>query len=378
MKLLRLVLKNLLRHRGRTLLSIGGVASALALLVLVESLALGLERVMSGTESARTLVVYRKNRYCPQTSFLPEWYAAEIETLEGVESVLPVKVYLNNCRASLDVVAFQGSPVDRLLETRQIEVVDGDLEAFRGQGDAALVGADFATRKGLRPGETFRFGDIDVKVSGIFESTEPSEEALILTHLEFLQRASGVKRLGTVTQIEVRVTDASRARDVAAEIDARFATAEEPTDTRPRVAFLESATRDLREILRFGRWLGLACVVVVLALVANTVFMSASERVKEFGVFRTFGFREVHVAGLVGGEALVLAVLGALLGVGGALTVLSTMHLGIGSEGVTVSLTTTPALVLRGFAVAVGAGTLAGLVPAVQSARSPIVASLRR
>ena len=255
MKIGKLIFKNLLRHKGRTALSIGGVASAMALLVLVESLALGLSDVMSGTESARTLIVYRKNRYCPQTSFLPEYYGPQIEEIDGVDSVLPIKVYLNNCRASLDLVTFQGSPVDTLLETRQIQIIEGDDHAFRTEGDAALVGADFAARKGLKVGQDFTFGDIKVKVTGIFESTERAEQSLILTPLEFLQRASGVNRLGTVTQFEVKVADASVARGVANEIDARFATAEEPTDTRPRIAYLETATRDLKEILRFGRLL---------------------------------------------------------------------------------------------------------------------------
>lgn len=373
----KLVWKNLLRHKGRTLLSIGGVASAMALLVLVESLGMGLNQVMSSTESARTLIVYRKNRYCPQTSFLPEWYGPEIESVEGVESVLPIKVFLNNCRASLDLVTFQGSPVETMLSTRQIEIIDGSVAEYRKAGDAALVGADFAARKGLSVGDKFKFGDIDVRVSGIFESREASEESLILTHLEFLQRASQVSRLGTVTQYEVKVTDASLAREVSQAIDARFASAEEPTDTRARVAFLETATRDLGEILRYGRLLGLACVVVVLALVSNTVFMSTQERVREFGVFRTFGYREIHVAWLVVAEALILSVLGALIGVGGALAVLEWTHLSIGSEGVTVTFATSPGLIARGFGIALGAGAIAGLLPAVRSARAPIVASLR-
>lgn len=373
----KLVWKNLLRHKGRTLLSIGGVASAMALLVLVESLGMGLNQVMSSTESARTLIVYRKNRYCPQTSFLPEWYGPEIESVEGVESVLPIKVFLNNCRASLDLVTFQGSPVETMLSTRQIEIIDGSVAEYRKAGDAALVGADFAARKGLSVGDKFKFGDIDVRVSGIFESREASEESLILTHLEFLQRASQVSRLGTVTQYEVKVTDASLAREVSQAIDARFASAEEPTDTRARVAFLETATRDLGEILRYGRLLGLACVVVVLALVSNTVFMSTQERVREFGVFRTFGYREIHVAWLVVAEALILSVLGALIGVGGALAVLEWTHLSIGSEGVTVTFATSPGLIARGFGIALGAGAIAGLLPALRSARAPIVASLR-
>ncbi|QDV07866.1 Macrolide export ATP-binding/permease protein MacB [Planctomycetes bacterium Poly30] len=376
MRFLRLILVNLKRRKGRTALTILGVACALALLVLVESLGTGMAEAMDSTDAARTLVVFRKNRYCPQTSFLPESYTRHIEGVEGVDTVLPVKVYLNNCRASLDLVTFQGAPVEEMLAQRSIEVIDGDAAAFEAQKDAALVGQQFAARKGVRVGQRFRFGDIDVSVVGIFRSDESTQESLILTHLEYLQRAGPISRLGTVTQFEVLTSEGAEPGRVASEIDEIFATAEEPTDTRPRVAYLESATRDLREILRFGRYLALACVVVVLSLVANTVLMSVQERVREMGVLRAIGFREVHVGALVMGEALALAFFGALIGVGSAVALLHTTKLTIGSEGVSIGFVVTPSLVLLGFGVALGAGAIAGLLPAVRSARAGIVDSL--
>lgn len=377
MKLLKLTLKNLRRRPMRTALTVAGVACAMALLVLVESLSGGLERALSGSESARTLIVYRLNRYCPQTSFLPEYYEQQIAKLDGVESVLPVKIYLNNCRASLDIVSFNGVPAAKLKGTRNVELLEGDYERFLREGDAALVGRAFAQRKGVSVGETFRFGNIDVKVAGIFGSSEPVEEGVILTHLEFLQRSGPVNRLGTVTQFEVKVADASRAKAIAAQIDDLFRTGPEPTDTRPRILFLENATRDLREILGFARLLGLACVVVVLALVGNTVVMSVQERVREFGVFRTLGFHERHIAGLVVAEALALALVGGLIGLGSALAVVRFSALTIGAEGVPVSFSSEPQIALRGLALAIATGLVASLYPALRSARLSIVESLR-
>lgn len=377
MKLTKLTLKNLRRRPMRTALTLAGVACAMLLLVLVESLSGGLDRALSGSEAARTLIVYRLNRYCPQTSFLPEYYGAQIAKLDGVESVLPVKIYLNNCRASLDIVSFNGVPAKELATSREIEMIEGDYDRFLREPDAALVGRAFAQRKGVRVGETFRFGSIDVKVAGVFGSSEPVEEGVILTHLEFLQRSGPVNKLGTVTQFEVKIADASRAKELAAQIDELFRTGPEPTDTRPRILFLENATRDLREILRFARWLGIACVVVVLALVGNTVVMSVQERVREFGVFRTLGFHERHIAGLVIGEALALALVGGLIGLIAALAVVRFSALTIGAEGVPVSFSTEPQIVVRGLLLALVTGLAAGLYPALRSSRLQIVESLR-
>ena len=377
MKLGKLVAKNLARRPMRTLLTLLGVASAMLLLVLVESLSAGLDDAVSGSQAARTLIVYRLNRYCPQTSNLPEWYGAKIEKIEGVESVLPIKVYLSNCRASLDLVAFNGVPADKALATRNIDLIAGSKDTFRDERDSALVGRAFAARRGVDVGDQFRFGNINVKVAGIFGSTEPVEEGVVLTHLEYLQRAGPVNKLGTVTQYEVKIRDASHAKAIAEQIDDLFRTAPEPTDTRPQILFLQGATRDLREILRFARWLGLACVAVVLALVGNTVVMSVQERVREFGVFRTFGFRERHIATIVIGESLALAGLGGALGLALALAVIRFKHLTIGSEGVPVSFALSGELALRGLLLATATGLIAALFPAWRSSRLSVVESLR-
>ena len=367
MKVLLLVTRNMRRRLGRTTMTVLGVASALALLVLVESLGTGLSRAMDATDAARTLVVFRDNRYCPQTSFLPESYTRRIEDVDGVERVLPVKVFLNNCRASLDLVTFQGAPAADLLAQRDLETVAGDIGTFEREQDAALVGQTLASRKGLEVGDRFRFGEIDVKVAAIVASPDSTQESLILTHLEYLQRAGPVNRLGTVTQFEVLVDERAEPGVVGARIDELFATAESPTDTRPRVAYLESATRDLREILRFGRLLG---------LVANTVIIAAQERVRETAVLRAIGFRETHIAALILGEAMALSITGAVIGVGGALLLLGTAHPTIGSEGVSIEFMVTPELVGHGFLLALGTGLVAGILPALRSARAGIVDSL--
>ena len=62
-------------------------------------------------------------------------------------------------------------------------------------------------------------------------------------------------------------------------------------------AFLERATTDLREILRFGRLFGAACVLVVVVLVANTIYMAVNERRRELGVLRAIGFKARHAIG---------------------------------------------------------------------------------
>jgi putative ABC transport system permease protein len=105
--------------------------------------------------------------------------------------------------------------------------------------------------------------------------------------------------------------------------------------------------------------------------------MSVQERVREFGVFRTLGFHERHIAGLVVAESLALALVGGALGLIAALAIVRFSALTIGAEGVPVSFSAEPEIALRGLALAIATGLVAGLYPALRSSRLEIVASLR-
>ena len=369
---LKLVWRQIARRPLRSILTSGGVAAAMLLFVGVESLGIGLDRALRSGDSARTLIVYRKNRFCPQTSFLPERYLSSIKALEGVESVLPVKVFLNNCRTSLDLIAFHGTLIDEYLDAKKVELIDGDLQRFRSQQQAALVGRDFAARRGIATGDRFAFGGISVDVAGVFTSPDPAADGVILTHLEFLQRAGSVDRLGTVTQFEVRASDAAALPRISRQIDELFASAEEPTDTRPKLEFLGTATRDLRELLRFGRAFGLICVLVVLVLVANTVLMSLRERKSEFGVFRTLGYGPRHLLGLTLFENSIVTGVGAVVGIASAFLLLYFMPLSLGVEGVAVKFDASLGLLGLALLLAFATALIATLLPAWLASRQRV------
>lgn len=371
MKDARLVLRNLRRRPGRSLLTLAGTAAAVLVILLVEALGAGADAALADATAARTLLVYRAHRYCPQTSSLPQRYGDVLARVPGVESVLPVKVFLNNCRTSLDVVAFHGVPAAAALEQRALRVVAGEAARFVSEPDAALVGRDVAARKGLSVGDRFRFGGLDVKVVGVFEDDSPVREGLILTHLDFLQRSAPVDRPGEVTQFELRLRPEADPLAVAAAIDAAFAADEAPTSTWPMARHVARATRDLRELLRFARGLGLACALLVLVLVANAVLLSAHERRHETALLRVLGFGPVRIAGQQLAEALALTLAGGALGAGLALALVHGAHPGLGAEGVPVPLRVGAGLLAGTGLLLAALGVLAGLLPALAAACRP-------
>ncbi len=185
------VLKTLWRHQTRTLLTVTGSAVAMFVFCFVGSIQEGLHRMTTGYDADRTLIVFQENRFCPTTSRLPEDYAQKIKKISGVRDVMPIQVWTNNCRASLDIVVFNGANPAQVQTSRPIKLISGSWQQFQSQRDAAIVGQNVAKRRGLTTGDQFSIGDISVFVAGIFESTVPSEENLIYTNLAFLQYARG-------------------------------------------------------------------------------------------------------------------------------------------------------------------------------------------
>jgi putative ABC transport system permease protein len=375
--LLLLAGKQAWRHRIRSVLTLLGVGVGMFLYTGVSTMQSALARVTGQTAAETTLVVYRENRYCPSTSRLPEHYLGQIRRIEGVAEAIPVQVAVNNCGASLDVIAFRGVPADLLRSYHgDLELVAGSIEAWTGRSDAALVGEHFAARRNLRPGDTFEAVGVRVVVLGIVRSPHPQDNNVAYVHLPFLQQASRVG-LGTVTQFNVRVTSSDRLEAVAAEIDALFASDAAPTVTRPETAFFAATARDMVEMIAFTRWLGLGAVLGVLGLIANALLLAARSRVKEGAILQTVGYPRRAIGLLVLFEGALLGLAGGLVGSLGAALFLGWRRFTFGSEGLTLGLAPSPGVTVSAVLVALVIALLASAWPAYEAARRPIVESLR-
>ena len=290
-KFVPLILRQLLRHRVRSVLTVSGVVTAMFLFVTIAAMQAGVSSATQQNADDTTLVVYRKDRFCPFTSQLPEYYQSKIQSIDGVRAVIPMKIVVNNCRTSLDVVTFRGVPLDAFLALRQqdLHLVDGSFEQWRHRSDAALLGETLADRRRLRVGDRFDAAGVTAYVAGILRSEEVQDKNVAYVHLDFLQHATD-KNLGIVTQFNVRVDDASVLESVAQAIDGEFAVAEHPTTTRSEKAFVAYAAADMVELVAFTRYLAWGCIAAVLTLIGNAIVLSVQDRVKDHAVVQTLGY----------------------------------------------------------------------------------------
>lgn len=378
LNLITIAFKYVVRNRTRSILTVFGVATGMFLFGTIETMQDSLKNATEITANDTTLVVYRENRYCPSTSRLPEYYKDEIKKIKGVESVIPVQIVVNNCGTSLDVVVFRGIPADRINAiSKNIEVLNGSVNDWLAREDGALIGANLAQRRRLDVGDSFDAAGVTVVVSGIIRSAESSQDDNVAyVHLPFLQQASRVG-LGTVTQFLVKVSDSSLLNSVSRQIDNRFKTESEPTDTTPEKAFFASTAKELIELIGFSRWIGIASVFAVIGLIANTILIAVRSKISEHAILKTIGYSQLSISWLIISEAIILSVVGGIAGIAGASIFLHLQKITIGNEGLALAFIPSFSVWLKGFSLSLLLGIVAGVYPAWLAGRQSIASNLR-
>ena len=372
--------KNLVRRPLRTGLTVAGIAVATFLFSFVESMRDGVSKATEAGAAETRLVVYRKNRFCPFASQLPQSYQRSILNIEGVKSAVPIKIVVNNCRASLDVVTFRGVPDEGYLQEHiaKAQLRSGSISDWQSRGDAVLIGAALADRRRLRAGDRFDAAGVRSWVAGVFDSDDAQDRNVAYAHLGFLQETA--QRGGTggiVTQFNVEVKDPAQMEAVAAAIDEAFAHDQYPTTTRPESAFVARAARDVIVLVRFASIVGWASLAAVFALIANAIALAVRDRIRDHAILQTLGWTGADIAWMVVMEASMLGATGGAIGAIGAHAAIALTYLNFTMEGVSIEVTASNAATLAGVLLATLLGAVAGVVPALSAARREIVQGFR-
>ena len=383
MRILRViptVFKQIKRSPIRSTLTLGGIAVAMFLFVMVESMRTGVKEATEMTAGETTLVVYRENRYCPFSSRLPQYYEDRIEQIDGVANVVPIQIHVSNCGASLDVVTFRGVPKKSIQHALAKDgvIVDGSIADWKKRGDGAIVGSVLAKRRGIKVGDRFSAAGIDIFVAAIQETDQAQDKNSAIVQLPFLQEAARKGGTGTiVTQFNVRVENPDELDIVSSAIDDTFAHDEHPTSTFPEKAFVGRAARDIVHLAEVAGILAWGALVAVFALVANAVVLAMRDRVKDHAVLQTLGYTGWLIGWMVLIEGATIALIG---GIVGGIAAYATVQFGqftMTMEGVNIEMATGPSAAIMGIALALGLGMFAALLPALRLARTDIASCFR-
>lgn len=341
---------------------------------------------MENTDSSSdTRVVVRSK--ISLTFDLPESYWERVKTLPNVLAVTPLNwyqgVYIDNRPANF-FPRFSSDP-ETLFETfLEMKMSPEELTTWKAERDAFIAGKDLADRYGWKIGDRIQIKgdiypvDLNIVLRGIF--TVPglvAQERQIYFHRRYLEEA--MENPGIVGTYWLLVDSPANVPAVIAAAQKMFENAEAPIRAETEKAFQLSFLEMMGNVRVLFGAIGLAVVVSIFFITANTMAMIARERVTEVAVLKSLGFRTRQVVGLVLGESVLVGVLGALLG-----WALAAGMLNAAAEGLAESfpffgqMRVRAGLFVTSMALGLLVGVLAGTVPAAQAARLRIVDGLRR
>ena len=383
MFLFKLLLKNAFRHKLRTALTMVGLVVAICAFGLLRTI---VDAWYAGVEgSSSTRLVTRSN--ISLTFALPLNYGQRLRGVEGVRQVSWANwfggVYVTERNF---FPQFAVDPTTYLPLYPEYRLPEEQKQAFYRDRQGAIVGRKLADKFGWKVGDqiplrgTIYPGTWTFNLRGIWDGADAkTDESQLLMHWGYVNetiRLKSPRRADAVGVYIVGIDDPNNAALVGQRVDQLFANSLAETMTETEAAFQLSFVSMSEAIIAAIRIVSYVVILIIMAVMANTMAMSARERNAEYATLKALGFSPGFVVRLLFGESLLIAAIGGLAGV------LLTLPLAAGFRSAVGTLfpvfqvsTLTMALQL---AAALGVGAVAAAWPAWKMSRIDIVAGLRQ
>jgi putative ABC transport system permease protein len=321
MELIRLLLRNALRHKLRTVLTVIGVAVAVMAFALLQTVVTAWHAGVEASAANRLITRHAVSFVFP----LPLSYRDRIAQIAGVNKVTyavwfsGVYIDKNQFFARLAVDS------DSFFDVYPEFVIDRDqFEAFKRERNACIIGVDIANRYHLKIGDIMPMeGDVypgqwEFVVRGIYyprdQTTDPSSMMFHYRYVDERVRQEFPDRAGQVGWYIVRIDDPANSAQISEDIDNLFLNSRAETKTETERAFQESFLSAASAVITAMNIMSFVIIGIILLVLGNTMVMSARERTHEFAVLKALGFSGGQLFLLLGGESMILSIAGSALG----------------------------------------------------------------
>ncbi|HTP94923.1 MAG TPA: ABC transporter permease [Burkholderiales bacterium] len=379
---LKLIARNALRHRLRTLLTVLGLTVAILAFGLLRTV---VEAWYAGSEAASDTRLVTRNAIS-LTFPLPLSYQARIRQVTGVTRVAAANwfggVYVSEKNF---FPQFAIDAANYLALYPEYVMPEDQLRAFLRDRKGCVIGRKLAQVYGFRIGDAIPLrgtifpGNWEFVVRAIYDGAERNTDTSILFfHWDYLNetlKKTVPRRADQVGVYVVGVAGAGRVAEVAAAIDGGFKNSLAETLTETEKAFQLGFVSMTEAIVVAIRLVSFVVILIILAVMANTMAMTARERIAEYATLKAIGFGPRHVVLLIVGESLAIAAVGAAAGVALTFPIAAEFSRAMGTlfKVFFVSHQT----VQMQFAAAGLVGVLAAIAPGVRAARVRIADGLR-
>jgi putative ABC transport system permease protein len=376
-----LVLRNAFRHKLRTTLTVIGIVVAIVAFGMLRTIVDAWYAGANASSSARLVTRSSVSLVFP----LPLSYAPKIRQVDGVAGVAWANwfggIYINERNF---FAQFAISPT-YLAMYPEFVLSDGERRAFQADRTGAIAGRKLAEKYGWKVGDqiplrgTIFPGTWTFNLRGIYDGAEEgTDTSTFFFHYAFLNESIKRRLGGRGDQAGLYIEQLQHPDDaaaVSAAIDAMFRNSLAETLTETEKAFQLGFVAMSEAILLAIQAVSFVVIVIIMAVMANTMAMTARERYAEYATLKALGFSNGFVALLIFAESLGIALFGGLLGVALTFPAAGTFAKTVGSilPAFKVSTETIGLQV----AAAVVIGVVAAAIPAWRAARVRIVEGLR-
>jgi putative ABC transport system permease protein len=381
LRFLPLVFKNSLRNRRRSILTILSIAASLCLLGVLLAMYHAFYFSEPSPEQALRLVV--RNRIS-LANVLPVSYQQRIEKVPGVREVA-IAQWFGGIYKDTDFknffARFATEPEKLFRVYPEYQTSEEQKRAFLSERTAAMVGRPLVERFGWKLGDKITLiGDIypvnlELTIRAIYDARRDNEN--LFFHYQYLRESLPAERRDLVSTFVVLAESPAVIDRVAAEIDSMFRNSPQQTKTETERAFELSFLSYLGNVKLFLLAVCGAVTFTLLLVSGNTMAMSVRERVREVGILKTVGFTPGGVLFLIVGEAVLIALAGAVLGLLFAHGICEIIRQGPITFADLKALHVPPAVMAFGLGLAGFVGVLSSFIPAWGASRRSIVECLR-
>jgi putative ABC transport system permease protein len=365
-----MVFKNLLRRKGRTLLTILGVAVGVAAIVglgaMADGVSAGYQSMLGGSKA--DLVLSQPNTMDISLSTVDEDIGDELLAMPEVEDVSPMLMGNVTTDGAPYFFVFGYDPDSFSIQRFQIKQGEG-LDAPDVHGKPLLLGSAAAESLKKKVGDTIRLTGSIYRVVGIYETGDGFEEGGAVIRLSDAQELLGKQR--QVGLFYVKLKDPSLRERLTERVERRW------PDLSLSGTSEFANKQQMVDMLNGFMW-GIAALAILIGGVGmmNAQLMSVFERTREIGVLRAAGWRPPRVLKMILGETLVVCLLGGVAGLVLGWLALVAFSDAMALWGASVA-SIRPALVLRALSVVLTLGLVGGLYPAWRASRLRPVEALR-
>ncbi|MBI2733973.1 MAG: ABC transporter permease [Aquabacterium sp.] len=323
MFLLRLLLKNAFRHRLRALLTMIGLVVAIAAFGLLRTIVDAWYAGVDATSSTRLITRSSISLTFP----LPLNYAERIKSVDGVSGISWANWFGGIYITERNFFAqFAIDPPSYLALYPEFILSDQEKQDFFRDRQGCVVGRKLADKFGWKVGDTIAMrgtiypGTWTFTIRGIYKGKDAKTDAQqMFIHWKLLAetiraRMGGGAQADHVGVYVVGIKNPDDAPLVSQRIDALFKNSLAETLTETEKAFQLGFVSMSEAILLAVQAVSFIIILIIMAVMANTMTMTARERLAEYATLKALGFGPNFVVKLLFGESLLIALIGGLIG----------------------------------------------------------------